>query len=73
VFPATALRTAGVAEARAVPHVRRVVLKLAPGDGIAERLGTGQDVGVITAAGPDRDTVAGALTRAREALTFKLE
>ncbi len=87
-FPASARRTAGVwilhpgagtlkavhglERARALPHVRRVALKVRPGDTIAERIGSGQDVGAVYAEGPTRDAVADALSTAHATLRFEL-
>jgi hypothetical protein len=62
----------GLDEVRALPHVRRVALKIQPGEAIAERQGTGQDVGALYVDGPDRDTVATALARAHERLQIEL-
>ena len=62
----------GVDEARALPHVRRVALKVARGGTIPEREGSGQDVGAIYAEGPDRDRVVAALRAAHEAIEFEL-
>jgi len=61
----------GLDEARAVPNLRRIALKVGVGQRIPERLGTGQDVGSLYAEGPDRDHVAAALTSAREHLRFE--
>jgi biotin carboxylase len=62
----------GVEEARALPHLRRVALKIEVGDTIAERLGSGQDVGAIYAEGPDRDCVARALHDAHDRIEVEL-
>jgi biotin carboxylase len=62
----------GLEEARALPHVRRIALKVAQGHSITERMGTGQDIGSIHAEGPDRDAVAAALSAARERLEIGL-
>ena len=62
----------GLEDVRALPHVRRVALKVRQGESIAERQGTGQDVGALYADGPDRDTVAAALTRAHRRLQIEL-
>jgi biotin carboxylase len=87
-FPAAPRRTAGVwilhpgpgevaaihglEEARAVPGVRRVVLKTAVGATIEERTGSGQDVGAIYAEGASRDAVATALELAHRKLRIEL-
>lgn len=63
----------GLEEARKVPCVRRLTLKVAPGDVVGEREGSGQDIGSVYAEGADRDTVAEALTRAHSALGIRLE
>ncbi|QDU84661.1 argininosuccinate lyase [Planctomycetes bacterium Pla163] len=63
----------GVDTARAVPGVRRVALKAEPGDLVAPREGSGQDLGAIFADGADRDAVAASLTAAHRALRFELE
>ncbi len=63
----------GVEQARAVPGVRRIALKVALGETIAEREGTGQDIGAIYAEAQTRDEVAQALSAARERLRFELE
>lgn len=62
----------GVDEARALPHVRRIALKVEAGDTIAERLGAGQDVGALYAEAPDRDGVATALHAAHALVEFDL-
>jgi len=87
-FPAAPRRTAGVwilhpgegevaaieglEAARAVPGVRRVVCRLAPGERVPPRAGRGQDVGYIQAEGPDRPAVVRALECARAALAIRL-
>jgi len=68
----TVQRVGGLAEARATPHVSRVRCRVRPGDRIARRLGTGQDVGYLQAVAPDRDRVATALLAAHERLRFEL-
>ena len=62
----------GVEAARAVPNVRRVKLKVAVGDVVTERVGSGQDIGSIQAEAGTRDGVAEALTRASAALRVEL-
>ncbi len=62
----------GAEEARAVPHIRRVALKVEAGDTIPERLGSGQDVGALYAEGPDRDCVANALHAAHSRIDFEM-
>ena len=63
----------GLEDTRALPHVRRVSLRVAPGDVVRRREGSGQDVGAILVEGPDRDVVAAALTRARETLRIEVD
>ena len=65
-------RISGVEEARRVPGVRRVSLRVSEGDVILPRLGSGQDVGYIDADGASRGVVARALTDARAELQFGL-
>lgn len=62
----------GLQEVRSLPGVRRVSLKIAPGDKIGERIGSGQDVGSIYAEAATRDEVAVTLTRAHELLQIQL-
>lgn len=69
----TVTSIAGLEEARATPHVRRIALKVEPGDTIADRVASGVDVGSIQAEGPDRDTVAEALRAAHARLQFTVE
>lgn len=63
----------GLEEARAVPGIRRVVVRVAAGEHIATRLGSGQDIGYLEAEGGDRDTVAAALLAAHAALRVEFE
>jgi len=62
----------GVEAAEAVPNVRRVKLKVAVGDVVTERVGSGQDIGAIQAEAGTRDEVAEALTHACAALRVEL-
>lgn len=62
----------GVDAAAAEPNVRRVKLKVALGDVLTERVGSGQDIGSIQAEAATRDEVAEALTRACGALRVEL-
>lgn len=62
----------GLAEARALPDVRRVTLKVETGSTIGPRYGSGQDVGAIYAEGADRTCVAAALTAAHDRIEFDL-
>lgn len=67
----------GLEEARAVPGVRRIALKVSTANGrrprIPQRRGSGQDVGAIYAEGRDAAAVAAALDGAHERLVFDLE
>jgi len=63
----------GLEATRALPHVRRVQVRVAPGDLVPRREGSGQDVGAILVEGPDREVVAAALLRARETLRIELD
>ena len=62
----------GLAQVCEMPNVTRVALKIAPGDQIPERQGSGEDVGALYVEGPDRATVATTLSQARERLRFEL-
>ncbi len=65
----------GQEEARAVPLVRRLTLKISPDQlprFIPERTGSGQDLGAIYAEGERALEVAAALTKARGHLVFEL-
>lgn len=66
-------RIEGQEAALAVPGIRRVVVRVAPGERIATRLGSGQDIGYIEAEGEDRDAVARSLIAAHAALRVELE
>lgn len=63
----------GLEDARAVPGVERLVCRIEPGDHVDVRAGVGNDVGRIVVHGPDRDTVATGLRRARNLMAFELE
>lgn len=63
----------GADEAAAVPGIRKVQLKVHAGDVVAERVGSGQDIGAIHAEGPDRDGVADALMSASRRLCVEFE
>ncbi|QDU68157.1 ATP-grasp domain-containing protein [Engelhardtia mirabilis] len=63
----------GIDQARAVPDVRRVVLKVGRGDHVTERLGSGQDVCAVYAEAEERDAVARALSAATDAIHFELD
>ncbi len=87
-FPDTATRTAGVwilhpgagtltalhgiDDARNVPGIRRIALKVEVGDRIGERLGAGADVCAVYAEGESRDAVATSLSSAVERIRFEL-
>lgn len=66
-------RIDGLEAARATPHVRRIALKVGPGDSIGDRVASGVDVGSIHAEGPDRDRVAEALRTAHARLVIHTE
>lgn len=70
--PGTVTSVAGGKEARALPGVERVHLRLAPGQRIGPRLGAGQDVGHIIAIGDDATQVAARLELARDAIRIGL-
>ncbi len=55
-----------------LPGVRRVVCRVAPGDRVLRREGTGQDVGFIQVQGADRDQVAEYLQRAHAELAIRM-
>ena len=62
----------GLDAAREFPGVRRVALKVAVGDRIGERLGSGSDVCAVYSEGASRDAVAESLSGAVECLRFEL-
>lgn len=62
--PGRVTGVSGLDRARAVPGVTALRLKVAAGDTVPPRQGSGQDVGCIRAAGPDRESVARALETA---------
>lgn len=68
----TLLDLEGVEEVRALPGIRRLALKVSSGSKIAERAGSGQDIGAIYAEGSTRDEVAQVLAQARSMLRFEL-
>jgi biotin carboxylase len=63
----------GAEEAAAVPGVTAVRCRVAAGDRVARREGSGQDIGYIEARGRGRDDVAGALLNAHETLRIELD
>lgn len=63
----------GLGAARGVPGITRVRLRVAAGERVDARLGSGQDVGYLQAEGPDRDAVARALLEAERRLSIELE
>jgi hypothetical protein len=71
--PGVVRAVAGLDAARAVPGVRHVALRVGPGSRVPERLGTGQDVGWIEAAGATRDVVASALRRAFHLVRIEMD
>ncbi len=60
----------GVEAARSLPGVRKVELRLAIGDRIAKREGSGQDVGHIDVESPTPQEASDQLTAARGAITI---
>ena len=66
------LAVEGLERARAVAGVRRVRVRLAPGDHVDVRLGLGQDVGHLEASGPDAASVARALRAAHAAVRIRM-
>ncbi len=70
--PGRVLGIDGVEAAARVPGVRRVRLRVRPGDVIPPRIGAGQDVGYIDAEGASRDEVVRALRTAAETIVFRL-
>jgi biotin carboxylase len=62
----------GLEAARAVPGIRRVRLRVRPGDRIDVRIGSGQDIGYLQAEGPHRDAVAAALVEAHRLVRVQL-
>ncbi len=64
---------AGVEEARALPGIERVSLRVRPGSEVAERIGVGQEVGTILAVGADRDEVERRLRQAHGSIRIELE
>ncbi len=62
----------GVAEARALPGVVDLPMRVAPGDDVAPRVGVGQEIGHITVVGRDRDQVAERLVAAHSALRVRV-
>lgn len=63
----------GLADARRVRGVRKLVCRARAGRTIAPRRSTGNDVGWIEVSGPSRDTVAARLTEASGRIRFTME
>ncbi|HEX9731102.1 MAG TPA: ATP-grasp domain-containing protein [Thermoanaerobaculia bacterium] len=63
----------GLEQARAVPGVEDVRLRVRPGTTVARRVGAGQEVGAVVVTGRDRDEVAQRLLAAHERLRIELD
>ena len=63
----------GLTEARAVPGITKVRVRVSEGDRIDTRLGSGQDIGYLQAEGKDRNAVAAALVEAQRLLHVELD
>jgi biotin carboxylase len=63
----------GLESASSLPGVHKLVLRVAPGDRVTRRDGSGQDVGYVECVGATRDEVAAALLRAVEELRVVME
>jgi biotin carboxylase len=70
--PGMVLRIEGLESARGIEGVREIVLRPQPGDVIAPRVGTGQEIGHIVVEGPDRDAVVRSLDLARERIVITM-
>lgn len=66
-------RIRGLDEARALPGVVQLSLRVQEGDDVDHRAGTGQEAGHIVVEGPDAGTVANRLRAAVEAFDIELE
>ncbi|QDV05151.1 Alanine-anticapsin ligase BacD [Planctomycetes bacterium Poly30] len=66
-------RIEGLEAAEATPLVRKVLLRVAEGDVISRRIGSGQDIGHIDVRGETPDEVADALRAARRALKLTVQ
>lgn len=60
----------GVDAVRAEPHVRRLKIKVKPGDVIDPRVGVGSDVGYALLAAPNRPALLETIARVNEKLVF---
>lgn len=63
----------GLAEARALPGVEEIRLRVKPGTAVAERVGAGQEVGTVVVTGRDRDEVAERLLAAHGRLRIEID
>lgn len=63
----------GLAEARALPGVEEIRLRVKPGSAVAERVGAGQEVGAVVVTGRDRDEVAERLVAAHGRLRIEID
>lgn len=63
----------GLAEARALPGVEEIRLRVKPGSTVAERVGAGQEVGAVVVTGRDRDEVAERLLAAHGRLRIEVD
>ncbi len=63
----------GVEEARAVPGVERLRVRVAAGTEVGERVGSGQEAGHVMVAGRDRDEVARRLEQAHGMVNIEME
>lgn len=71
--PGRVLEATGVESARAMPGVEAAVLRVEPGDVVAERLGAGQEVGHLIVVGPDRQTTLARLVAASGSVRVRVE
>ena len=70
--PGVVQRISGVDEARAMPGVEHLTLRLRPGVRAGERLGAGQEAGHLFVTGRDRDEVARRLVDAYERIQIEM-
>jgi biotin carboxylase len=66
------VRVIGLEEIEALPQLARLVCRAQEGDAIAERVGTGQEVGYVVFRAAQRAAVATALDAARRIIRFEL-
>ena len=62
----------GLAEARTLPRVKRISLRVQPGDEIGQREGVGQETGHIMVTGETRSEVATGLLRAHQLIDIQI-